>query len=259
MPQDEQDKVDGPADVIVTLAASAADTKALERFLAHLPPQDGMATVVLLQHREALDERQFRQALAEAGRELSAIRQDAPVAAGRIYLPPANEIVTVENGRFQTRPAEQSPGERGTIDSFLVSLARQEDGRSVAVLFSVAGGDGTLGIAAIKEAGGLTLAEETEERRAGDLAVSSSPSALADLILPADDLARCVSLHVRQLVGKEKPSPDANAPEVAAALTSISTILRNKTGHDFHGYKRGTFLRRVERRMQVVQADSLSQ
>src|SRR3712207_4786904 len=174
MPQDEQDKVDGPADVIVTLAASAADTKALERFLAHLPPQDGMATVVLLQHREALDERQFRQALAEAGRELSAIRQDAPVAAGRIYLPPANEIVTVENGRFQTRPAEESPGERGTVDSFLVSLAREEDGRSVAVLFTLAGGGGTLGVAAIQEGRRLAVVEQSEDSRQGDAAARNS-------------------------------------------------------------------------------------
>src|SRR3712207_4880328 len=103
-----ENKTPAPADVIVTLAASAADTTALERFLAHLPPQDGMATAVILQHREALNEGRFKQALAEAGRELTPIQPDTSIEAGRIYLPAPDQIVTIENGRFQTRAAEQS-------------------------------------------------------------------------------------------------------------------------------------------------------
>src|SRR3712207_5952305 len=245
-----KNKTAEPADVIVALAASAADTAALEQFLAHLEPQGGMAVVLVLQHREALNEELFKQVLADAGRELTPIEHDASIEGGRFYLPPPNQILTVENGRFQTRMAEQSPGERGTVDSFLVSLAREEDSRAVAVLFTLAGGDGTLGVAAIKEAGGLAVVEAGEENRAGDLAASSSPAALADLILPAEALAERVALHVRQLARRTADAALApDAPGVASALTNIAAVLRNRTGHDFHGYKRGTFLRRVQRRM----------
>src|SRR3712207_599163 len=114
-------KTAAPADVIVTLAASAADTAVLERFMAHLEPQDSMAVVLGLQQHEALDEEALKQALADAGRELTPIHQDSAIEAARICLPPSNQILAVESGRFHTRMAEQSPGERDTVDSFLVS------------------------------------------------------------------------------------------------------------------------------------------
>jgi two-component system, chemotaxis family, CheB/CheR fusion protein len=244
------------AKAVVALCGTAAETKALERFLATFTQPDDAAVVIVLQHREALDEERLRRVLENTGRELSPVADDAPIEQGRLYLPTSDVIVTVEKGRFQTRPAEQRPGERGTIDSFLVSFGREEDARAVAVLFTVSGGDGVLGMAAIKAAGGLAVVEETEQQHAGDLAASNSPAALADFILPAEELANRVALHLRR-ISSESSDGNAETPEIAAALTSIATILRNRTGHDFHGYKRGTFLRRVHRRMQVVQADAI--
>ncbi|WP_046865939.1 CheR family methyltransferase [Microvirga massiliensis] len=244
--------------IVLAIGASAASTQALRHFLRHLALQEDMAAIVVLQHREALDEESLRQALARSGHELMTVKHGAAIEPNKVYLPEANDIVTVENGRFQTRPAEQRPGERGTIDSLLVSLAREEDGKTVAVLFSGTGGDGTLGVAAIKEAGGLTLAEGSEEHGAGELATSNSPAALADFVLPADALAERIVLHAQHFVRLEKEAARRHdEPEIATALTSIATLLRNKTGHDFHGYKKGTFLRRVQRRMQVVQAETI--
>ena len=86
------------ARVTVAIGASAASTRALGHFLADLALDDGMAAVVVLQHREALDEEGLGQALAEAGRELTVVRDDAAIEPGRIYLPRANDIVTVGIG-----------------------------------------------------------------------------------------------------------------------------------------------------------------
>ena len=156
-------------------------------------------------------------------------------------------VVDVQNGRFRTRPADEVGG-RGIIDSFLVSLARDEDGRSIAVALAGTAGDGTLGFKAIKEAGGLTLAEETAESRAGELTSSDTPAALADAVLALDDLIERVASAARQLAAEGVATPAV----AKAALTAIAGVLRNRTGHDFHGYKPGTFLRRVQRRMQVL-------
>ncbi len=144
------------------------------------------------------------------------------------------------------------------MDSFLLSLARQEDSRAIVVLFPLVGGDGTLGVAAIKEAGGLTLAGRVDGHL-DDLAASSSPAAIADFFLPPEELAERTALYVAKLARHPSRALDPDAPDVAAALAGIATILRNRTGHDFHGYKRGTFLRRVQRRMQVMEVDSLEQ
>ena len=243
---------------VVAVCASAANPRALLHLLRRLAPQPDMALVIVLQHREALDADGFIPALREAGHPLSPIEQDAPLTAGRTYLPDPNLIVTIADGRFQVRPAEQVAGERGTIDSFLVALASDEDGRSIAVVLAGTGSDGTLGFKAVKEAGGLTLAEETEESESGELARSNHAAALADAVLPIDRLAERIKDGVRQ-VGAVGITPDGpDAADMSAAIASIAGVLRKRTGHDFHGYKPGTFLRRVQRRMQVVQVDDIA-
>jgi two-component system, chemotaxis family, CheB/CheR fusion protein len=234
------------AKVFVALSASAASTGSLQHVLGRLPRMEGAAIVVVLQHRDALDEAGFRQTMGMAGVELTDVRDDAVIEGGHTYLIAPDLVVGVENGRFRTRPADEVGG-RGIIDSFLVSLARDEDGLSIAVALAGTDGDGTLGFKAIKEAGGLTLAEETEEAKAGELTSSDGPAALADAVLPLDELVKRVASAVRQL------ATDGAAPAASkAALAAIAGVLRNRTGHDFHGYKPGTFMRRVQRRMQVL-------
>ncbi|WP_018263553.1 CheR family methyltransferase [Methylobacterium sp. WSM2598] len=251
---------DDPVGVVLAVSASAASPASLERLLAGPLPSAQVATILILQHREILDEARLRLALGLSGRGLTAVEDGLPLAGGRLYLPAPGAIATIERGRFRTRPAEQAPGERGVIDSLLVSLAREENRRAVVVALAGTDGDGTLGVKMIKEAGGLALAEETAEARADDLAASNSPAALADAILPLDDLADRLRAYAAQLLREDEAMPEGAPPgeEIAGALTAVATILRNKTGHDFHGYKPGTFLRRVQRRMQVMQADSLA-
>ncbi|WP_376091679.1 CheR family methyltransferase [Roseomonas sp. CCTCC AB2023176] len=244
--------------VVIAVSGSAASTASLEFLLTRLPRGGAEALVLALQHREALDEARFRAVLAAAGRELTAIADGLPVEGGRTYLPDAGALVTVEEGRFRTRPAEGRPGERGTVDSLLVSLASDEEGRIVVVTLAGTNGDGTLGVKAVKEAGGLALAEETEESRAGDLAGSHAPAALADAVLPMAKLVERLAATLERLADDTDSPPDQPGPqEVAGVLAAIVTVLRNKTGHDFHGYKTGTFLRRVQRRMGVVGAERI--
>ncbi|WP_342165466.1 CheR family methyltransferase [Methylobacterium sp. SD21] len=243
----EADVSQSRAKVFLAVSASAADTRSLQYLLTQLPHLDAVATVVVLQHRDALDDDGFQPILATAGRELAEVRDGEAVEGGRTYLIGADLVVGVENGRFRTRPADEFGG-RGIIDSFLVSVARDEDGRNIAVALAGTDGDGTLGFRAIKEAGGLTLAEVTEEAVAGELASSNTPAALADAVLPLDGLIERVTSAAQQLIAEGITSPAASK----ATLTAIAGVLRNRTGHDFHGYKSGTFLRRVQRRMQVL-------
>lgn len=217
-----------------------------------------MAIVLIFQHREALDDERFKHALAEHGRELSLAVDGTPVETGKIYWSAPNTILTLDDGHFRCRMAQEAPGERGTIDSFFVSVAQDQERKVIGITFPGTGGDGILGFAAIKEADGLTLAEETDQVVLEGLAASTNPAALADFVLPMDQLPKRVHLfaqHLRRF--REVAHLDHEAAEMSGILASIATILRNQTGHDFHGYKIGTFLRRVHRRMQVVQIDTL--
>ena len=245
-------------DLIIAIGASGAHSLPVKRLLSLLTLDPGMAVVLTFQHREALDEDHFRRVLSEQQRELSLATDGTPLEAGRIYWSAPNTILTVEGGYFRNKTALENPGERGTIDSFFVSLAQDQDKDVVGIILSGTGGDGILGFGAIKEAGGLTLAEETDEVPAEGLAASSSPAALADFVLPVEQMPARIRLYAQHLkTYRETAGQDQGAEEISGALASVATILRDKTGHDFHGYKAGTFFRRVQRRMQVTQAETI--
>ena len=110
-----------PASLIVAIGASSAHSHPVEQFLQGLPLENGITVVLAFQNREALDEERFRQGLAKHGRELTLAIDGTSVETGRIYWAAPNMILTMEDGRFRCRKAEEEPGERGTIDSFFWS------------------------------------------------------------------------------------------------------------------------------------------
>jgi two-component system CheB/CheR fusion protein len=245
--------------VVIGVGASAGAAATLARLLDALPAGAERAVVIVMQHREALDEQPLRDALASRDGRLSPIVDGALVEGGRVYLGASNVIVTIENGRFRTRQAEQQPGSRGTIDSFFVSLAEDQGESALGVILFGTAGDGTLGIATLKERGGLTIAEQGPDEHLADLATANLPGALADFVLPLGAIPERILIYSRHLANlRERKGLDEMLAEVSHALTQIATTLRNKTGHDFHGYKPQTFFRRVQRRMHVVQADDVN-
>ena len=243
------------AGITLAIGASAAEPASLIRVLTGLPRDANLAVVLTLQGREVLDEEAFQQALGACAGALADVADGTPIEAGRIYLPGPDLAVTVEGGRLRVRPAEQSPGQWGTIDSLFVSLAEDQGPRAVGLVLAGTGGDGTLGLTALKEAGGLTVAEGSADQ-VRNLIASNSPVALADLVLPTDAIAERLATQIEHFAQREEAAAaEVQASGAAETVTRIAAILRERTGHDFHGYKRNTFLRRVQRRMQVVEAD----
>ncbi|MBV8850279.1 MAG: PAS domain-containing protein [Methylobacteriaceae bacterium] len=243
--------------LIIGIGASAGSIEALDRLLPKLLPSADQAIVVVLQHRESLDEQRLRKTLdAAMDGHFSALEDGAAPQGGRLYLCEPNLIVTLEGGKFHTRPAEERPGSRGTIDSFFISLAEDQGEGCLGVILYGTGGDGTLGIARIKECGGLTIAEQGPDDSVLDPATSNLPGSLADFVVPLLEIPERIRVYARHLGSlRERKGLEEMLADVSGQLVQIAVILRNKTGHDFHGYKRQTFLRRVQRRMQVVQID----
>lgn len=244
--------------VLLAIGASGGKTSSLLRLLRAGQPEPTIATILILQFREALNEEAFRDALGTRAAALVTPKDGQRPEPGQIYLFPANLIVTLEEGRFRFRPAEQASGERGIIDSFLTSLAHDQDGNVIGLILDGTGVDGTLGIASIKEAGGLALVEETAKTDELDPATTNHPAALADFVLPVTELFARIATHARHHVQlREAAQLETQIPAEVQKLGQIAAVLRDRTGHDFHGYKRATFLRRVHRRMQVVQVEGI--
>src|SRR5690242_11943112 len=182
--------------VILAVGASGAETEALARLLAMLPNGPDLSIVVVLRDREALDEHRLQELLAPHSRTLVTAAEGAPIQGGRLYLPPPGMLTTLEEGRFRLRPTEQQPGERGTIDSFFVSMAQDQDGNTIGLIVGETDGDGTLGMSTIKEAGGLTLAIAPTHGAQGQGEMVGA-QALADYALPLEQVPGRIDMYMR--------------------------------------------------------------
>ncbi|KWV57045.1 methyltransferase [Bradyrhizobium macuxiense] len=245
--------------LIIGVGASAGATNSIERFVSELKLELDQAIVLVLQHSEALDRDRLFEILQRArGARVAEIVNGATIEGGTIYVCPIATIATIHNDRFHVRKAEQAPGERATIDSFLVSLAEERAEQSIGVALAGIGGDGTLGVATLKDHGGLAIAEKVAGDRSNHFNDSNTASAIADYVLSPEDIPEHIQVYARHLRRlEEKQGFDEVLAAAANSLSRIADILRNKTGNDFHGYKQNTFLRRVQRRMQVVQIDGI--
>lgn len=245
--------------LVIGVGASAGERNSVERFFSRFSFNPEQAVVLVLQHREGFDEDWLKGVFGRLdGANVSEPQDGAEIEGSTLYLCPAGAITTIQDSRFAVRRAQQAPGERATIDSFLVSLAEERAEESIGVVLAGTGGDGTLGVATLKDHGGLAIAEKAGEKP-DHLEDSNTPAAIADFVLPPEEIPQHVQLYARHLRRlEERQGFDEILAAAATSLSQIADILQNKTGNDFHGYKQNTFLRRVQRRMQVVQIDEIT-
>src|ERR1700747_2124751 len=242
---------------IVGIGASAGGVQALESFFRGVKADCGMAFVIVT-HLSPDRESQLHDIVSRYTDMPVAIAQDgASVEPGWVYVLPENALLSVEKRRLHVRKPNAFQRERKPIDVFFSALAQDQAEYAVGVVLSGGAGDGTLGIKASKEHGGLTLAQVANGSgpRYPDMPQTAIASGFVDLAVPAEEMgAKLVQFargfHLRN-------DRERGNDRVQAAQEAIYNILRKQTGHEFSGYKEKTFLRRVHRRMQVLQLDTL--
>ena len=178
------------------------------------------------------------------------------IEPNHIYTLQPGTLLTIANGRLQVRPVNAAHRERNPIDIFLASLADDRGDGAVGIILSGSGSDGTLGVKAIKEHGGFTIAQGPDgiQRHPG-MPDSAIATGFVDLVLPVEKMAAALVDYVQTAAPLGDLTDDREMREnarVEEARRAITTILRNQIGHDFRGYKHNTFLRRVQRRMQAL-------
>ena len=93
--------------LIVGVGASAAAMPSIERFMSRFTPDPVHATVLVLQHRESLDEERLKQVVTRSNGARIAVPHDGnDIAGGTVYLCAADAITTISGGRFSVRPAQ---------------------------------------------------------------------------------------------------------------------------------------------------------
>src|SRR6516162_8753919 len=246
----------GPAIPVVGIGASAGGIDALQALIPAIPSTCDIAFVVV-QHLDPEHGSVLSTLLSRVSRiPVTEVRGETEIEANHIYVILPNTTLTIADNKLQIAKPVAQRGLRTPIDSFFLSLAEAKGESAACVILSGTGSDGTLGLRAIKEHGGLTVAQEGAEY--DGMMRSAVATGLVDLITPAGEIASKLCEYFRHLAEVDRrKGPDGVRPEAANHLAQISALLRSRTGHDFSGYKDKTVARRVQRRMQVLQIDEV--
>lgn len=232
--------------LIVALAVSAARFEAIEGFFKYMPPTDEFAFVLLPARPQGIDDGRYSRLKQASTLKFTTAEPDVSVSGGCVYLAPADAVITLAGGRFTVQKAG-SAGDRQGIDSFITSLARVQKERAIAVAFDLPNGEGLLGMAAIKEQGGLAIAEEKSSATA-----DGSAAAIADLVMPVERMPQGIIAYAN-FIKRSRLGEAGDTKETAASLARIEAVLLQKTGYDLQGYSHDFLVRRVQRRMQIAQ------
>ncbi len=236
---------------IVGLGASAGGLEAFEQFFRQMPPDSGMAFVVVSHldpsHASILTEilqRSTRMSVIEAQDQMK-------VNVNGVYVIPPNRDMAIFHGVLQLSVPEQPRGQRMPIDAFLRSLAEDQGEQAIGIILSGTGTDGTLGLRAILGSGGISLVQEPDTAKYDGMPSSAISAGYVTHILPVEKMPEAMLSGIRVL----NQSPIVPASEISG-MNRILMLLRSATGHDFSHYKKSTLGRRIARRMSQHNIDS---
>lgn len=240
---------------IVGIGASAGGLEAFELFFKNMPANNGMAFVVI-QHLDPTHKDLLPELLQRiTTMKVLQVTDNLKIKQNHIYVIPPNKSMSILNGSLHLFETIESHGLRLPIDIFFISLAEDKQEKSIGIVLSGMGSDGSLGVKAIKEKNGIVLVQEPESAKFDSMPRSAILAVTADIVVPVEQLPEKLIAFV-----KSKPLAKTeyeNENKNSSSLDKIIILLREQTGNDFSLYKKNTIFRRIERRKEVHQIEKI--
>ncbi|KII18144.1 chemotaxis protein CheB [Phaeobacter sp. S60] len=234
---------------IIGIGSSAGGLEAIRELVATLPVDVPAAYVVVQHmsphHKSLMTELVARQTQLKVG----TIENGTVPEANVVYITPPKSDVIFSNGRLHLlQDPNAEPGTpRPSVDRFLVSLAEQNGDNSMAIILSGTGSDGAYGVQAIREAGGITIAQDAESAKYDGMPVAAVQTGCVDLVLRPQDIGanlQKILSSPRDFTSFRHENSLRDSP-----VSDLLQILLARTRVDFRDYKQTTISRRIERRM----------
>ena len=242
---------------VVAIGASAGGLEAFTQLLGHLPATTGMA-FVLVQH---LDPNQPSLLSEIMGRTTEMpvleVTDGMAIAPNQVYVIPPNAAMTIVAGELRLQPRPRSRTGSHAIDNFFSALALERGNRAIGVVLSGADADGTLGLEAIKAAGGITFSQSEASAQFNSMPHAAIATGQVDFIQTPEEIADTLA-HLSEHPYVASPSPVEPTPQEGDdAVATILALLKRATRIDFAQYKPTTVKRRIFRRMALHHLESL--
>lgn len=235
---------------VVGVGASAGGLEALNELVEAIPERSGIAFVIVQHlspdHPSIMDELLS----SHTSLPVKKIEDGMSIQPDTIFVIPSGPALEVESGAFKFIPRDNQTGVRTPIDIFLTSLSEEFGELACCVILSGTGTDGTMGLKAVKSAGGIAIVQEATSARFSGMPDSAAATGVVDARLkPMDVPANLISLINHRDEIRNGNRKDDLYQSIERRLDSVIDLLANEDGQDFSNYKPGTLVRRIERRM----------
>ena len=240
---------------IVAIGASAGGLQALETFFSNLPDHPNAAFVVV-QHLSPAHRTMMTEILQrKTAMIVNLIEDGMKIEPSKVYVLPPGKHLIIRDRRLCLLESPESFDY--PIDKFFRSLVKEWQEKTIAILLSGTGSDGTKGIQAISRVGGIGLVQSQETAQFNSMPSSAIPSGLVDEILSPQELAQTVFELIRYADNFPDSSPEEAVLIDPDRLQSIFDILAEREEIDFSHYKIGTLSRRIHHRCALTHCDNL--
>jgi two-component system CheB/CheR fusion protein len=238
--------------LIAGLGASAGGIQAFQQFFLKVPPESGIAYVVILHMSPDHDSHLAQVLQATTKMPVTQVNEKIKVQPDNVYVVPPNRHLTMQDGHIIVSPNTQIEDRRAPVDIFFRTLAEEHNSKAIAVILSGTGANGSMGLKRVKENGGATFVQNPREAEFNEMPRNAIATGLVDEVLNVGEIPAKIIAY-KNSHGRIQISEDAekHSPEQQQALRNLFTELRLRTGHDFSNYKRPTLLRRIERRINI--------
>lgn len=243
---------------VVAIGASAGGLDPIVAFLTHVPPDSGIAYVVV-QHLDPTHKTLLPELLQRVtSLPVAEIRHAAPIVPDQVYVIPPNVELGVRNGVLLLSEPSRQRGQRLPIDDFFSALAAERGELAVGVVLSGMGSDGTRGLQAIKLHHGLTVAQHPASARFDPMPQHAIDAGAADLVLLPENMPENIIAYLtRDAALRSEPEGGSDGLPRQQWLPEIVHLLGQRTGSSFADYKINTVLRRIDRRMNLHQLPTM--
>lgn len=234
--------------IIVGVGSSAGGLEALTQLfnaIAHPGRSNGYQHLafVVLQHVSPNHKSMMAEILArETALEVTELVDGTLPEGGNVYVVPSNYNASISEGHLVLSVADPVIAPKPSINEFFISLAAENGDRAIGIVLSGTGSDGSAGLRAIQAAGGITIAQQPKSAKYPGMPLSAIEASVADFVLEPAEIAR----HLLQITPEILDEPEAFDEQ---KLNSLLDLLKSQRDLDFSGYKLGTVIRRIRRRV----------
>jgi len=242
---------------IVAIGASAGGLEAFSKLLRALPPEPGLA-LVFIPHLDPTHESAMVELLSRTtALPVHQAAEAMAVSRNAVYVLPPNSDMTITDGILHLARRDAGRRQHLPIDTFFKSLAEDQLSNAVGVILSGTANDGTIGLASIRDVGGVTIAQDSESAKYDGMPNSAVGAGVVDYVLPPERIAE-------QLIGVQRPPVEPDASKDAfdgkdRLMKDIFRLLKHFSRVDFVDYKVATIRRRILRRMNINRIADLSE